>query len=386
MGLAKGIFMVDSHVHAQRHAFGFQDKGVKADYATLGSEMSLSVVYENTERLLYHMDHYEIDVCVIFPAFAMTNEINLEIVNKHPNRFVALCWDVKTQRKSLTNEKEWCIEDAAKEIDECLSTGMFRGIGEGIPRDRHPNRKRVTWTEKFEQICKIMELARKYRVPIQYHTGFPSGYAGGRNLARIQGNYEDDWANPLHCHEVAQMYPDVPIVLAHAGIEGSGYYTEYYEKCLNVASSHHNVYLECGHWWAELYEKPLKDPNIGAEKLLWGTDWGASSISQTWMPGSVPESYVSQNINMGPPSHQVDIWGWSLRELGRLNIPQDDLNLILGGNAAKLFGIKTPVKRLFKDYLNDPKTAVRAEHMKDLHSYAKEKGTLETVHGRFAKK
>jgi hypothetical protein len=114
----------------------------------------------------------------------------------------------------------------------------------------------------------------------------------------------------------------VPIIICHGGIEGSGYYMEYYEKCLNVAASHENVYLECGQWWAELYEKPLKDPNIGCEKLLWGTDWGASCTAQTWMPGCVPETYVNQDISLGPPAHQIDIWGWSLRELGRLNIPR----------------------------------------------------------------
>jgi hypothetical protein len=47
---------------------------------------------------------------------------------------------------------------------------------------------------------------------------------------------------------------------------------------------------------------------------------------------------------------QPDIWGWSLRELGRLNIPQDDLNLILGGNAAWLYKVDLPLPydRLFK--------------------------------------
>jgi hypothetical protein len=50
---------------------------------------------------------------------------------------------------------------------------------------------------------------------------------------------------------------------------------------------------------------------------------------------------------------QPDIYGWSLREVGRLNIPQDDLNLILGGNAAyllKLDDTHLPVayNRLFK--------------------------------------
>jgi predicted TIM-barrel fold metal-dependent hydrolase len=355
MGLAKGIFTVDTHVHAQRHAYGFQKKGQEADYATLSGGMSLSTVYDNSDRLLYHMDRYDVDVAVIFPAFAMTNEIDMQIVDKHPDRFVAMAWDVETQRKSLTGEKEWNVKDSIAEIDQLLSTGRYVGIAEGFPRDRHPDRKRNSWTEKLEQICQYMELCRKYKVVAQYHTGFPSGYAAAANLARIQGNYEDSWANPLHPHEVAYYYPVVPIILAHGGIEGSGYYTEYYEKCLNVAASHKNIYVECGQWWAELYEKPLKDPNIGAEKLIWGTDWGASCTPQSWMPGCVPETFTQQNINIGPPAHQVNIYGWSLRELGRLNIPQDDLDLIMGGNAVRLFNIKTPCTRLFKQYLTPNK-------------------------------
>jgi hypothetical protein len=45
------------------------------------------------------------------------------------------------------------------------------------------------------------------------------------------------------------------------------------------------------------------------------------------------------------------MWGWSLREIGRLNIPQDDLNLILGGNACRLYQIKPPFTRMFKHYI-----------------------------------
>ena len=356
MGIAKGIFTVDTHTHGQRHAFKFQEKGEDPDYATLGDGMRKAVVYSNEERMLYHMDRYDVDVCVLLPAFAFTNEINLEMIDRHPDRFIALAYDVETQRKSQFKEKEWNLKDSVKEIDELLSTGRFRGIGEGFPRDWNADHKKLTWPERLEQICHYMELCRKYKVVAQYHTGFPYGYAGGLQCATIIGKFDDEWANPLHCHEVASLYPDVPIVMCHAGVEGSGYYTFLYEQCLHVAACHHNVYLECGQWWAELYEKPLKDPNIGAEKLVWGTDWGASCTPQSWMPGCVPETACVQNINVGPPAHQVDVWGWALRELGRLNIPQDDLNLIMGGNAVRLFDIKTPVKRLFKEYL--PKQSV----------------------------
>jgi hypothetical protein len=48
--------------------------------------------------------------------------------------------------------------------------------------------------------------------------------------------------------------------------------------------------------------------------------------------------------------HQVDYWGWSLKELQRLRIPQDDLNLVLGGNAARIYNLPVPYTRLFKPY------------------------------------
>jgi predicted TIM-barrel fold metal-dependent hydrolase len=307
MGLAKGIFTVDTHVHAQRFAYQFQKKGEDPDYGNLGEGLSKSVVYDNSERLLYHMDRYSVDVAVIFPAFGMTNELDLKIVDKHPDRFVALAWDTETLRRDREGEKEWNIDDSIAELDKELATGRYKGIGEGFSAPH----KRISWPEHLDNICRYMELCRKYKVVAQYHAGFPNGYVGGIGLASRCGNYEDPWANPLLCHQIAALYPDVPIVMCHAGIEGSGYYLETYKQCLHVAQSHHNVYLECGQWWAELYDVPLKDPNIGAEKLVWGTDWGASCTAQAWMPGCVPETFTTQDNTVGPPSHQVDRYGGS---------------------------------------------------------------------------
>jgi predicted TIM-barrel fold metal-dependent hydrolase len=351
MGLARGIYMVDTHVHGQRHAFKLKERNVNAEYDELVEGMSSVEVYSNEKRLLFHMDQYNVAVAVLLPAYAMTNELNAQMVKAHPDRFAAMCYDVRTQLRSKSMEEKWNIKNAVREIDEALSTGMFVGIGEGMPRSHDPDYRQVSWPERFDEICQIMELAKQYKVAVTWHAGFPAGYAGGAEMARIHGHCEDDWGNPLLCHEVAAAYPEVPIIMEHAGIEGSGYRTDIYEQCLTVARSHHNIYLECGMWWAELYKEPLMDPNIGCEKLVWGTDWGAASTPQSWMPGHVPETFCNQDINVGLPAHQIDIYGWSLRELGRLNIQQYDLNLIVGGNACRILGIKTPVTRLFKEYI-----------------------------------
>jgi hypothetical protein len=83
--------------------------------------------------------------------------------------------------------------------------------------------------------------------------------------------------------------------------------------------------------------------------MIWGTDWGASlPVYQYPAPGT--HGYTRQNVKEGIPRHQVDIWGWSLKQLERLDISQDDLNLILGGNAVRLYNLRTPggLTRMFK--------------------------------------
>ena len=50
----------------------------------------------------------------------------------------------------------------------------------------------------------------------------------------------------------------------------------------------------------------------------------------------------------GIVTHQVDVMGWSLKQVARLNISQDDLNLILGGNAMRIYNIEFPLTRMFR--------------------------------------
>jgi predicted TIM-barrel fold metal-dependent hydrolase len=282
------------------------------------------------------------------PAFAMTDEIDSELVKQYPNKFIAQCGATNYKMKVKQGKEKRSITKLCEELDKLLSTGLYRaGIGEGIPLGQ--GSKEYAWKERFEEICQIMEVARKHKVAVGYHTGMvPSGYLGDTFFFALSQN---EFGDPLLCHDIAAKYPDVPIILQHGGMQ-SGPYEHYMDRCFEVAAAHPNVYLETGMYWAELYEKPLRDPNIGVEKLLWGTDWGAS-IPVQWRPGGHPGTYFDQNKRDGLPLHQIDYYGWSLRQLDKLDIPQDDLNLILGGNAVRLFRLddKVPHKRLFREYL-----------------------------------
>lgn len=341
-----GRFVIDTHVHAQRFAAGskLKENNVdvsKAKYDDLRKVIDKTAVpYDNSPRLLYDMECYGVDMCVLLPAFGMTNEINAQLVEKYPDKFVALCQAVQTAMDAKLGKKKWTIEAACKELDEQLSTGKFVGIGECMPvRPYERGAKPIEFTERLDQYRAVMEVAQKYKVPVRVHTGTTLGY----NFTPAS---DPDSYNPLWVHDIAVEYPDVPIIFDHGGLQ-AWWSERLVEECLHVVASTRNVYLEVGYWWTELYYKALLDPNVGAEKMLWGTDWGAS-IPIYAQPGHYPATYPVQVRKNGIVKHQVDCWGWSLRQMSRLDISQDDMNLILGGNAARIYKIDMPYTRLFR--------------------------------------
>jgi predicted TIM-barrel fold metal-dependent hydrolase len=346
-----GRFIVDTHVHSQRHATGAAMKGSK-DYAMLSTVMGEVDAYDNSARLIYDMDCYGVDMCIVEPAFGMSNEIDVEQMKKYPQRFAcnAQAGTKHTRDRVARGEIKWSLQAALDELEALLKTGNYVGIGEGMPRARlggmedKSEGKYPEYTDELTLVKEMMEvcdLARKYKVPVRYHSGLPGGYA-------ISYHGFPTTFNPLWAHDLAIAFPDVPLILEHSGIEG-GWWEHFYEQCLHVAAGHKNVFLETGRWWTDLYYKALQDPGVGPEKLIWGTDWGASlPVYQYPAPGS--HGYTRQNVKEGIPRHQVDIWGWSLRQIARLDITQDDMNLILGGNAVRLYNLRTPggLTRMFK--------------------------------------
>jgi len=338
-----GRFVVDAHVHAQRFAPGpelaaklKQRKTIR--YNDLAATISMAEPYDNSERLLYDMDCYRVDMCILLPAFGMTNELNLDIVSRHPDKFAAVCMPSKTRQRIGQGGEKWDPDAAAAELDQVLSTGRFVGIGEGLPAN-HGSKRTLSHTERLDQIRPTMEVARKHKTVVQVHSGVVMGYP-------LTHHYWPETLHPIWMLDIAQEYSDVPIVLNHGGVQG-GRWEHFFEEALMVAGANDNVYLETGLWWAELYEKAMLDPNVGAEKLLWGCDWGASIPFHSQL-GHRPGAFAVQLRKQPLVSHQIDVWGWSLAELRRLDIAQDDLNLILGGNAARLYNLPVKYSRLFR--------------------------------------
>jgi hypothetical protein len=171
---------------------------------------------------------------------------------------------------------------------------------------------------------------------------------------------------------VAAEYPDVTIILCHGG-RGSPQVVE-----IVAGASGRNVYLECGSWSTENFECALTNPNVGAAQLIWGHDYGnvPQVIVKQERPGQKPVTTPIFSFRMdrprlpplgpgsrqppepewqppGVPSYQTDFWGWSLHQIHRLKdrnwVTQDEVNLILGGNAAKIFKLPVPFERMFPE-------------------------------------
>ncbi len=142
----------------------------------------------------------------------------------------------------------------------------------------------------------LYATAARLDVPVVIHTG-SSTFPG----SRIR------YADPLHLDDVAVDFPDLVIILAHAGRP------IWYDRAAALARLHRNVYLDlAGLPPANL---PRYFPNLSrlADKMLFGSDWPA-------IPTEIAENIAA------------------FRALG---LPEPAQRAVLGETAARLLGLRT---------------------------------------------
>ncbi len=353
-----GRFIVETHCHAQRHAARVQDSG-DSSYGNLADRMKAAVnadeadeddeviVYDNSDRVLRDMETYGVDMCLLLCGFGMENRINQQIIEEDPDKFVAAAAPVQTKKKALRGEEEWSWDAACEELDYWLNRDGFVMTGEGIRGD--PTRTEpIEWKERKDHIRKVFDVAADHDVPVGWHTGYAAGY-GGNHLF----NLYPDWEDPTLASQLKAEYPEVPIVFHHGGMQ-AGWQDSYVEDVCQVAGTFDDIYIEVGLYWKDLLKKPMNDPNIEVDQLLWGNDWGASMV-QHHQPNEDPPVFWEQIASRGLPAHMPDYWGASFRQIFKfaqeVDLPQDKLNLIMGGNAVRLFDLDAPDDRMFEDYV-----------------------------------
>jgi predicted TIM-barrel fold metal-dependent hydrolase len=118
----------------------------------------------------------------------------------------------------------------------------------------HPNFQRIhpNSRENFE----LYEAYAQYQLPLMLHSGL-TGREGYFRSAKKLSSLEFIEAIPKN-------FPEIPIVLAHAGISQ-------YKRGITLAQKYRNVYLELSGQPAQHIRQALSA--IGPDRLLFGTDW-----------------------------------------------------------------------------------------------------------------
>ncbi|MCD7767312.1 MAG: amidohydrolase [Oscillospiraceae bacterium] len=331
-----GRFVVDGHIHPGKKDHASDDSKIKGVNAQVEEA-------DNSDMILLDMDAYGIDMGIILPSMiGTTNALHADMVRRHPDRFRSMCVDTKTRLAAAKGEKEWNINDAIKELDEALSLGpdIMVGIGEIAPGSLGCPRERPTRAQRFKEWCTIAELATHYDVPCYFH-----------DYSHI--NME---APLTMMSSVLQKYPGFKLIIAHGG----GQTEDDIKSACYLAGLFEHVYLETGYWCAEYYEYALKNYQIGASKLIWG---GGDTGSRIWYPQAtqpglsrIDPTFIWYNRNnwaLGDRElcYQPDYYGWSTHQIHRLKdmelCTQDEINLIIGGNAARLYKIKLDPRYTF---------------------------------------
>ncbi len=193
-------------------------------------------------------------------------------------------------------------EDAAAELKRAVNDLGFRGyklLAPGLDRPIEDEAAYPVW-----------EMCAELDIPVLVHFGV-MGSGGG--LATHEN------INPLKLHNVAKDFPDVTFVIPHFGCAWVRETLQLCWACRNVSidTSGSNQWIR----WVpgdltikELFRKYLG--TIGPERIIFGSD-------SSWFPRGFAVRYLQDQIR-------------DAREIG---MSQEQLQLIFGGNAARLFKI-----------------------------------------------
>jgi predicted TIM-barrel fold metal-dependent hydrolase len=351
--LAKGVlredgyiappYVIDAHTHVHLH-IPKPGKTRFKDFNEVSEQLMLKekAGFIDPKSLIREMDRYGVNkACVLYAGrMCIDFEHYLNILRAEPDRFIGFYWP---QEEAVeTSPGQWPAltpERMAELAEKALSYPEIRGLGEGTIAEACHFAERKGWPA--EDIVRfympMLEVAASKKAPIIMHSGpapyniritpsirkmFYRGYVVMRNF------------DPMVYDEMITLFPEIPFIIAHCGVQGCHFYGSYADHALILASMHENVYLETSMAPADLIEKAIADPSIGAEKLVLGSDFGATSSYYVYK-GQVLPSYKKRPFPELPGMHIEQ----SIRVLDQVTMCPEERRLIMGQNMARLLGL-----------------------------------------------
>ena len=201
------LSVIDAHTHV----------------GTFGSWAQVSCT---AEQLLQEMDQFNVEQAILF---APDNNLVRQTVVKYPNRLVGYVWPNPNDPTSVD-----LVKKAIREWG-------FRGI------KLHPLIHAFLPTDS--SVLPIMDVARTLRVPVAIHSGHAP------------------FSLPWSIGELAEIYPDVRIVMLHMG-HGHGVYIQ---AAIRTAKKYDNIILETSGMPMHTKIREAVD-TIGERRVVYGSD------------------------------------------------------------------------------------------------------------------
>ncbi|MFC1943340.1 amidohydrolase family protein [Chloroflexota bacterium] len=272
--------IIDFHVHFMASpkflAQGYWDSWVRLASALSGRpeekirERLPEFWDDNGEMLISDMDNAGIDYSVISVidyglakgvgeashSILEINRLYATIAQKYPDRLIAFA-GVDARRDNALEILKTAVNDF----------GM-KGVKLLPPTGFYPNDKQLCYP--------IYEFANDNNLPVLVHTG--------PEAAPLYSKY----GYPIFLDEVANDFPDLNIIMGHAGFC-------WWPEAVSIASNKANIYLDLSGWQPrarrlsiEEFYKPLRTMinNIGSARILFGSDWPALRLllnQQRWV-------------------------------------------------------------------------------------------------------
>jgi predicted TIM-barrel fold metal-dependent hydrolase len=239
-------------------------------------------------KLQESMERNQVDYALILTSYKVTEH------RPSTRKVVEAIRDIKNLSVvagiSYNNYKEYDL----REISDFLKDGLVKGL------KLYPGYEPFYPHDKRLQV--VYDLALEYDVPVMFHSGDTYTPRG-----RIR------YSHPIHIDDVAVDFPDLKIVICHVG-------NPWIKDCMEVVYKNSNVYTDFSGLvlgdFTDRFEKYMKGQleemmlYAGEPRyMLYGTDW----------PISTMRSYIAF--------------------MKQLDLPQEQKELIMWKNAAKLFKI-----------------------------------------------
>lgn len=283
-------------------AHGFAKQGIQESVDEVTASLAERINDSEAEMLLAQMDEAGIDKSVMFPfdvglalgepevSIEEVNRKFAELVKKHPDRLIAFA-GVDARRKNALDLFRQCVEE----------WGM-KGLKLHPCAGFYPNQK---------EVYLLLEKACELKVPVIFHSG--------SMMVPLKAKY----SQPIYFDDLGADFPDLPIIAAHSG----GLYG--YPQMISVMSIKLNIMSDISAWQINadrhypFFCKALREllDFVEPERIFFGTDspsfWSIMS-NKDWVQ-------LLKDLPQNAPDG--------------ITFTEEEINLLLGGNAQKLLNL-----------------------------------------------